>query len=132
LFGEYVCIRWFDCSLVSSCYLDDVIEKFIAIFVVSLIKVESKSDSLHFMCTCENFWNPPCAKLVIAQCNCDYLIENSSWNLWNFTWKFSNCEVMSFTLNKIITLCRWSTTLLWTAHNSRQIFRVLQFLVRRK
>jgi hypothetical protein len=51
LFGECVCIHCFDCSLVStfanenqdsSCYLYDVIEKFIAIFVVSLIKVKAR------------------------------------------------------------------------------------------
>jgi uncharacterized membrane protein YjjP (DUF1212 family) len=52
LFGEYVCIHCFDCSSVStftsethvsSHYLYDVIEKFIAIFVVSLIKVKAKA-----------------------------------------------------------------------------------------
>jgi hypothetical protein len=51
-------------------------------------------DSLLHSHHCENlksyilghFWNPSCTKFVmIAQPNCDYLVEKSALNLWKFT-----------------------------------------------
>jgi hypothetical protein len=60
-----------------TCYLYDVIEKFITIFVVLLQKFQSQSNSLYFVHTYEHFWKPSCAKLVIAYSNYDNLIEVS-------------------------------------------------------
>jgi hypothetical protein len=40
------------------------------------------------MRTREHFRKQCCSKLVIAQPNCNNLIEDSAWNLWKLTWKF--------------------------------------------
>jgi hypothetical protein len=87
-----------------TCYSYDMFEKFIASFVVSLQKSQSRCHSLCFVHTREHFWNPYCAKLMITSPNCDNLIENIAWNLWKFTWKFSKCKVASFTNFLVNTL----------------------------
>jgi hypothetical protein len=47
-----------------TCCLYDVIEKSVTIFVQSFWRGQYWSHSLHFVWTCENSWNPSCAKLV--------------------------------------------------------------------
>jgi hypothetical protein len=79
------------------------------------LKSHSRSHSLHFVHTRDNFRKQSYAKLVIAKTNCDNLVEKSAWNIRKFTRKLWNCEAPSFTnslvntLNKIITHYRWAT-----------------------
>jgi hypothetical protein len=81
---------------------------------------QNRSHSLRFVPTCEHFRNPSCAKLVIAQPECDNVIEKGAWNFWKFTRKFWNCESSYLTiflvnnLNKIITHCRWPPLRSWS------------------
>jgi hypothetical protein len=71
-----------------------------------------KSKLKRFSAFCSHPW--AFLELVIAQPNCDTLVENTASNLWNLTWKFLNCEAQSLinflvnTLNKIITHYRWT------------------------
>jgi hypothetical protein len=58
------------------------------------LKSQSRSHSFRFMNIFEHFLNPSCAKLTIAQPNCDNLVENSAWKLWKCTRKFWSCEIV--------------------------------------
>jgi hypothetical protein len=121
LFGECVCIHWFDCSSVSTFTNETQVSSHVTrtmwlrnchLCGIAL-KSQSRSHSLRFVRTHEFFRNPSCAKLVIVWHNCDNLVEKSAWVLWKFTRKFWNCEAPSFTLNNLITHYRWRTTSLF-------------------
>jgi hypothetical protein len=75
LFGECVCIHCFDCCLVSAFTNETLVSS----PVTRMMWLRNSSPSLWyhskkpkpkpfsaFMCTCEHFQNPSCAKLVIA------------------------------------------------------------------
>jgi hypothetical protein len=79
----------------TTCYSCNVIEKFIAIFVVLLKNSQrQRCHSLHLVCICEHFWSPSWRK-TFRSIVCDNLAENSAWNLWKFTRKLWNCEAPS-------------------------------------
>jgi hypothetical protein len=111
-----------------TCYSYDVIEKFVAIAQ----KYQSRRHSLRFMRTRERFMNPSCAKYVIAQSECDNIVEKNAWNLWKFTRKFWNFAAPSFTncfvntLIKIATHFRWPTTSFFTVNIFRPSLNILQ------
>jgi hypothetical protein len=96
-----------------------VVEKFTAIFVISLWKSQSGSHSLCFVLARECFRYPSFSKLVIASPHCDNFLEKVAWNVWKFTRIFWHCEASSFKnglvniLKTFITHCRWLTTLLF-------------------
>jgi hypothetical protein len=79
-----------------------VIKKFSTIFVVSLQKVKAEG-ILCFMRPHGNFWNPSCAKPLIAYLAC----HNLARNLWKFTRKSWNCKAPSFSIIFCSTL--WTT-----------------------
>jgi hypothetical protein len=59
---------------------------------------------------------------------CGNIIQNTAWNLWKFTWKFRNCDVLSYTnflvhiLNKNISHYKWPTISLFIVNICSPIF----------
>jgi hypothetical protein len=58
----------------------------------------------------------------------DANVENIAWNFRKFSRKFWNCKEPSFSLNKIITHCRWQTTSLFIDHFYNIVLKFLHSL----
>jgi hypothetical protein len=106
----------------------DAIEEFIAIFVVSLQKSQSRRKP--FSAYFAHLWafSAPILRETCDILACDDKVETIAGNLRKFTPKFWNCEAPSLASNKIIAHYRWQTTSLFIDHFENFYTIVLQFL----